>query len=45
MLRQIWKMEEEGFATEMEGKWPNVGRSFKQKNKHIQTTTLVIREY
>lgn len=48
MLRQFWilgKMEEKGFTIEMEGKRPNVGRSFKQKNKHIQTTTFVIWEY
>lgn len=37
MLHQFWilgKMEEEGFTIEMEGKWPNAGRSFKQKNTH-----------
>lgn len=47
MLPQFWilgKMEEEGFTTEMEGKRPNVGRSFKQKNTHTEATTFVIQE-
>lgn len=38
------KMEEEGLTIEMERKPPNVGRRFKQKNTHTETTTFVIQE-